>query len=271
MLRRGAVVMPELPQVEIYRQSVEAAALHETIDAVAVYNHDILERISFVDLRNSLMETRFCAVHRHGKVLFLIAENGWILVLDFSGAGIATCTDKAFQQPVGNCLDITFMNGQHFVYDCQRRAGRVMLAKSVEHFIEDHHIGPDALGTDFSAAYLCESLEKRRITAKSALMKQEVVAGIGPVYADEILFQAGVHPRHKAGDLKEQAVENIFWKIRYVLTAAVACAARHSVLPSGFLISDRSKGGSCPKCGGDLAWGMIACHSACWCESCQRY
>jgi formamidopyrimidine-DNA glycosylase len=101
-------------------------------------------------------------------------------------------------------------------------------------------------------------------------MDQSIVAGIGNVYSDEILFQAGVHPGTRVSELDETRVEDIFDKMKKVLRTAVDRDADPGRFPSTYLLPNRGKKGACPLCGTKWETMKLGGRTAYFCPRCQE-
>jgi formamidopyrimidine-DNA glycosylase len=101
------------------------------------------------------------------------------------------------------------------------------------------------------------------------LMNQELMAGIGNIYSDEIMFQAGLHPKAAADKLDEDGLHKLFDAMRYVLNTAIKTEADPSKMPGDFLLPYRNKGGHCPKCGGNVLHVSACGRTAWYCPKCQ--
>jgi len=84
------------------------------------------------------------------------------------------------------------------------------------------------------------------------LMNQKVLAGIGNIYADEILFLAGMHPKTKASELEAKDRRLLAGKTRHVLETAIAKRAGAKGWPASWLLPRREEGRTCPRCGGKI-------------------
>jgi len=174
------------------------------------------------------------------------------------------------KEPPHNRLDIRFDNGYHLAFDCQRKLGLVTVVTDMDTFIHDHELGPDALGPDFTEAYFKKKAGSSRGSIKSLLMNQHVVSGIGNIYSDEILFQAGIHPKQQANALREKDVATVFKQINRVLETAISAGAQPEDFPKNYLIPHRGTGEHCPQCGGDVASGKVSGRTSYWCPQCQK-
>jgi formamidopyrimidine-DNA glycosylase len=128
-------------------------------------------------------------------------------------------------------------------------------------------LDPDAL--QISLDDFQEALSGSRASIKSALMNQQIVAGIGNVFSDEILFQAGVHPARKAGDLDEKTLKSLFKAMGKVLDKAIQAGADPDRFPKSFILSHRHGDEKCPKCSGRIKSKKISGRTAFFCPKCQ--
>src|SRR5213075_1189761 len=103
---------------------------------------------------------------------------------------------------------LAFANNYRLAFDDQRKFGEVGLIKNMDEFLKKRVLGPDALDVDL--AEFKKMLTKHRGAVKSILMNQKLIAGIGNIYADEILFRARMHPATQVSAFKEKTVAKIF-------------------------------------------------------------
>ena len=105
---------------------------------------------------------------------------------------------------------------------------------------------------------------------KPALMNQKLIAGIGNLYADEILFQAGVHPETRADELSNADFGRLFRVMRRVLRIASDRLADVDRFPRGYLLPRRGEGEPCPACGRDMERVTVSGRTSVFCPGCQR-
>ena len=140
-------------------------------------------------------------------------------------------------------------------------------------FIADERLGPDALDPAFDEKAFAAALANRRQAIKAALMDQARTAGIGNIYADEILFQARVHPGVVANAIDAAARHRLFTAMKHVLQTAIdrGAGAENFIdrLPKGFLLPERHAGGHCPRCGTTLVIDKRGGRTSYHCPQCQ--
>ncbi len=261
--------MPELPDVEVFRRRVGAQGLGRRIEAVDVRDHKRLHHVSAARLERELRGHAFDAVRRHGKVLFLrIGGNSHQLVLHFGMTGAVAFYDDPDNEPAHARFVLGFDDGGRFAFDNQRRFGWIELADDIEGYLAAKGIGPDALA--FDADDLQALLAGRRGMIKPALMDQETIAGIGNVYSDEILFQAGVRPDRRVADLTTQEIGTIHCQLQRVLETAIEHDAAPAHMPRTWITPHRGGDDPCPRCGGKLKTRRVSGRSAWFCPQCQQ-
>jgi formamidopyrimidine-DNA glycosylase len=286
--------MPELPDIEVFRRYLDSTGLHQRIEEVEVRSSKVLEGVSSKRLQKELEGTLLSSTQRHGKYLFVHrsrslgdeAHSGRtappLLVLHFGMTGYL----KYFKERGGASaeaaesrpdlqrelrherLALRFENGYHLAYVNQRLLGSVFLADDVERFIQDKQLGPDALALE--AGELAERIRRGRGSLKSTLMNQKLLAGVGNVYSDEILFHARLHPRAKVQELDDGTMRELHGMLRYVLNEAIEAGADPGRMPSSWLLPHREEGAPCPRCSGSVAKETVSGRSAYFCPKCQR-
>lgn len=241
--------MPELPDVQVFKETLDATSLHKRIADVHLTGDAPLGDVSASTVRRRLEGAELGGSRRHGKHLFadLGEDDGW-LRLHFGMTGELEYWEGEDDPPEHAKLVLDFTGDGHLAYVVVRKIGQIDVVDDVEAFIEERGLGPDALDLDLGA--FRERLDGRRGAIKGTLMNQEVLAGIGNVYADEILFAAGVHPEADTDGLGDDTVAEIHRAMGKVLEKAID--GRVEEFPDDFLLPRREDGAECPRCGGEI-------------------
>ena len=155
-----------------------------------------------------------------------------------------------------------------FAFDDQRKFGEIELIKDVDEFLQRRCIGPDALEVDLSEFKTI--FGKHRGAVKAILLNQQLIAGIGNLYADEILFRARMHPATEAARLSDKDLKRLFRAMRHVLEKAIALKTDFNRLPKSWLLTHRGKRGRCPRCGRALKSATIGGRTSWFCAHCQK-
>jgi formamidopyrimidine-DNA glycosylase len=256
--------MPELPEVETYTRYFARHALHRRIARVDVLDERILGEIRKDAFVRKLKGREFTQVRRHGKHLFADAGAAW-LHLHFGMTG-----DLAYGAEVPRFAKIVFVfdGGGQLTFEDMRLFGLADLVDDPDAFIRERGLGPDPLS--LTAAKFAALLGKRRGAIKSLLMTQEIIAGLGNLYVDEILFQTSVHPRRPVDRLRPEEVRALYANMRRILREAIARHARESELPRNYLFNHREVGERCRRCGGTIRRTVVFGRTTYFCAKHQR-
>ncbi len=258
--------MPELPDVQVMKEVFDRCALNSRIDDLEVVNAKVLRGVDEKKLKESLRGKTFVESVRRGKYILAGLDTGQALVFHFGMTGY-------FHQRNGEpdkyrCISFVFENKPSLEYVSIRLLGGVSLSGSVNGFINEKKLGPDALS--------CTQQEfESRLSAgsgsvKSALMDQEKISGLGNIYADEILYQAHIHPLTPLSSLGEKQLKSLHRTMHRVLDVAIRHHANPAEMPGGYLLTHRKKGEKCPRCDGEVKKINVSGRSSYYCESCQK-
>ncbi|RJP16198.1 MAG: Fpg/Nei family DNA glycosylase [Candidatus Abyssobacteria bacterium SURF_5] len=261
--------MPELPDVETFRRYFESTSLGRTIERVDVLDRRMLDDISPRKLQLALAKKKFTDSVRCGKYLLANVSNDGSLTLHFGMTGYLAYLTDGQEPPRHTRVLIQFTNGDRLAFVNQRIFGRVGLVEDADRLRELKSLGPDALASNLDLDAFRKIVAGRIGKIKAILMNQKLIAGIGNIYSDEILFQAGVHPETRARDLDEAALKHLFRSMKQVLEEVIECQADSRKIPESFLLSHRSRDGRCPKDGKKLSRAKILGRTAYFCPEHQ--
>jgi len=259
--------VPELPDLEVFKRYLDSTSLHQYIEKTEVKSGKVLGSVSVGGLKRGLEGRKFESTRRHGKHLFVELDDGGWLLLHFGMTGGLKYYKDVGEAPTHTRVLFYFANGRHLAFDDQRLFGKVDLIGDPDHFIAEKKLGLDPLDLDFRA--FRGRLEGRKGGIKATLMNQQILAGIGNIYSDEILFQARLHPRTSVARLDGDALHNLHEQTRRVLHAAIERGADPGVLPDSFLLSHRREGEDCPRGNGKIQKTKAAGRTAYYCPACQ--
>ncbi len=260
--------MPELPDVETFKHYLDATSLHQRITGVEVHDAYVLKGVSARELARRVKGHRFESSRRHGKHLFVRADRDLWLRLHFGMTGSLRYFKHEEQAPRHTRVLFVFANAHSLAFEDQRKFGEIGLIEDVNEFLEKRALGPDAL--DITLSQFREILGKHRGAVKTILLNQKLIAGIGNIYADEILFRARIHPATQVSTLKEKAVTKLLRATRNILEKAIEAKADMDRMPKSWLLPHRGKGGKCPRCGRELKSATIGGRTAWFCAHCQK-
>jgi formamidopyrimidine-DNA glycosylase len=259
--------VPELPDVETFQEALNGTSLHQKLVDVQVYNRRVLNGLSPLKLKRALVGRTFRSAKRHGKYLFVDVNGSRWLVLHFGMTGYLEYGNQRETGPHDRVVFV-FADRYSLAFVCPRLFGRITLAESVEGFVDDRRLGPDAMA--ISAEEFASRLRRSRATVKSTLMNQSQIAGIGNLYSDEILFQSCIHPTFPGHRLTAEQAECLYRNTRKVLRMAIRRKADPWAMPASYLLPHRQRDGRCPRCEARLTRRTVAGRTTYWCPQCQR-
>ena len=260
--------MPELPEVESFGKYLDKTSRDKIIENVEIKSPELLQNVDMDDLKEKLEGHKFKYTKRYGKYTFTRLDNDFWLILHYGMTGRLKYFENSDEAPSYDRVLINFEDESHLAFDDPRKFGKINLTSSIEDFIKEKKLGPDAIEIDFKT--FKEIFEKRKGAIKSVLMDQHILAGIGNIYSDEILFQACIHPKTPANKLNNTQIERIFKVMKTVLKTSVNKRITDEKLPDSFIIPHRRKNGKCPNSNIKLKTVKVSSRTAYYCPECQK-
>lgn len=260
--------MPELPDVEVFKDYFESHTLGKKVREVEVRSNQVLTDLKPKTLQDRLVEKSFSSTRRHGKHLFISTNEAEWIRFHFGMTGFFRLYGTEEKMTGHPRVIFVLSEGTELAYDCQRKLGEIDLLSDPLDYIAKKGLGPDAL-RELSWKRFFGIFASGRAMAKSTLMDQSKMAGIGNIYSDEILFQSGVHPRKRTKDLSQEETHKVYDALTEVLQEAINCEVEPDRMPPHYLLPHREKGELCPKCGTELEKVSVSGRSAYLCPNCQ--
>ncbi len=263
--------LPELPEVEVRRKYIEQTSLGRVIDRVSAKPTRILKNVTPAKLARDLKGQKFTEARRRAKYLLVSTSEGDTLLMHFGMTGDLVFRGKGEAVPKFDKVEFHFSDGNALHFTDIRLFGKVALYETTdESRIGDvARLGPEPLDRSFTYAKFSGIVRAHNTTIHQLLMEQELIAGIGNIYSDEITYQAGVLPFRKTRDLSDAEVRRLYDKMKWTLRRAVALDAELDGHADVFLIPHRGKGGECPH-GHPLHKKIIATRSSYYCTVEQK-
>jgi formamidopyrimidine-DNA glycosylase len=240
--------MPSLPELEVYKADFSAELVGQKITGFdALDFRDV--RADVEKLKSELVGSAFTAVHRYGKWLYFDFGGADQLILHLGLTGKFSLGQASQKLPRYACFKITFADGRELLLTDQRHLGRLYLG-SFEAIKSDKKLGPDQLAV--GETYFTDTLAKKRRGVRDVLMDQHVIAGIGGKYADEVLWQAKLHPNTKLDKLPKAKLVELYQILKQVTDTAISLDGDVDRFPADWLIPHRRTDKICPRCGAPL-------------------
>lgn len=281
--------MPELPEVECVLRGLEKSLAGEKIASVEVLRSQSIAHPSARKFAKALPGCVFSGFERRGKYLLMTFADGSGMAchLRMSGALVVKTKKqlnaKNFSDDKHLRVRLKLSSGNELHFEDMRVFGRLWFVDCQESFAKIipalEKMGPEPFD-DLTAKYLQDKLLTRRQAIKAALLDQELIAGIGNIYADEVLFLSGIHPQTKASDLSLKKLELLVTNIRKVLQQAIfAGGSSIRDYKDSFGVNGNYQdeafvygrlGLTCFKCARKIERVKVAGRSAHFCPRCQK-
>jgi len=270
--------MPELPEVEVCRLGISPHIIKQTVSQVIVRNARL--RWPIPDEVKTLVGQQVLAVDRRAKYLLIRFTTGTLL-LHLGMSGTIRVIEQATAVAKHDHFDLVLTSGKTLRLNDPRRFGAVLwLEQNEDELGLLTKLGPEPLSDDFTDGYLFNKAKNRKVPIKTFLMNNHVVVGVGNIYANEALFQAGILPTAKAGDISEQRLNALTDIIKTVLSAAIKqggttlkdftqADGRPGYFAQSLLVYGRA-GQACITCKETLLEIRQSNRSSVYCPNCQQ-
>ncbi len=275
--------MPELPEVETVRRGLVRFAQGFTISSAQDLHPRLLKNTSIAPL-DAVVGGRIKEVNRRGKFLWFVLDRDVALVAHLGMSGQFLFTRKDRPEPGHVRARFTLKKGfkkQELVFSDQRTFGWL----SVEELIDGvptsaQHIAVDPFDPAFDRAAVIAKIKSRKAAIKSVILNQEIMSGVGNIYADESLWRAKIHPEIAACDLSLKKIGSLVDAATEVMREAVEVGGTSFDAmyinvngESGFfetsLAAYGQEGEPCPRCGWQIRRIAFGNRSSHFCPKCQ--
>jgi len=274
--------MPELPEVETVCRALSKVIKNSTIKKIEFYRKDLRWQVKD-NLEVSLKNNIFIDPYRRGKYILIPTNTDKIFLIHLGISGQIRIKKKDIVQKHDHMRMIVENNNKHFVvtYNDSRRFGYIDLFKKKElreHFLLSK-IGVEPLGRELTTEYLQNNFKKRVINIKNALIDQKIIAGIGNIYASEILYKAKINPLRKVNSLSQNDLNSIITFTKIILKKSIdvgGTTIRDHMQPDGSLGYFKQKlqvygkvNEKCKTCNSFIVKEVISNRSTFICKYCQ--
>ncbi|MEZ4656355.1 MAG: bifunctional DNA-formamidopyrimidine glycosylase/DNA-(apurinic or apyrimidinic site) lyase [Caldilineaceae bacterium] len=269
--------MPELPEVETYLRDLEPELLGRTVLSTQVHWPRTIAAPAVDAFIHGLRGRRFTNFDRRGKYMLLGLDNGQTLIvhLRMTGEFHLHPADVAADKHTHVIMQLDDDRALH--YRDQRKFGRFWLVNDPAAVLAK--LGPEPLSAEFTPDILGQALAGRKAPIKALLLDQAVLAGVGNIYADEALFQAGIHPLRRGQELTSAELTKLHASVRAVLQRGIELQGSSL---QNYVKLDGAKGGfqeehqvfrktglPCPTCGHPIERIVVTQRSTHFCPVCQ--
>ena len=288
--------MPELPEVEVVRRSVDTLICGLKIKKVDILNNKLRYVIN-PKVKNVLKNLKIISVKRRGKFLLINIENNKTLLVHLGMTGkililnkrkkISLKTSFYYNLQIDkkhNHLRIKFNNYKELIYNDVRKFGFIKLLKTnnIGSCINLLNLGPEPLSKKFNFQYMKIQSLKSKKNIKNFLMDQKYVSGLGNIYVNEILFLSSINPRKLIFKLNKIEILRILKNTKKILNDSIiqggssikdfkGISGKEGYFQQSFKVYNRHKMGCMKKtCKGIIKKIYIGNRSTFFCKNCQK-
>lgn len=260
--------MPELPEVESFRRIIEKTSMKKVIHAINLQAPNMLLKTTSAQLEKTLINNSFESTSRHGKFLFIQLKANGSLMLHFGLSGDVEFKKPGQDPPERFALQFHFEDDSSLFFTDTRKMGKIAIVEGMNSFIEERGYGPDVL--NIKKTEFLSKAGGKKAAIKTVLMDQNVIAGVGNEYSDEILFETGIHPASATAALSEEQLTEIYKTMVSVIKESVKGNADREKLSHMFFLDNRKAGLTCPNCKSKTQSQTIGGRSSFFCKKCQK-
>ena len=269
--------MPELPEVETVKNELSPYVIGRHITGVTLFWEGIVRQPSAEEFHSRIIGQEITGITRRGKYLIVGLSSGDVLIIHLKMTGSLLVNQDSSQPTKYTRAIIHLDKDTNIFFRDPRKFGVIRLVKDENSIIGK--LGPEPLEADFTPQVLAQCLAKRTAPIKALLCDQSLIAGIGNMYADEVLFTTRVHPLRAGKSLSREEVERLHSSIRRILWAAInnkGASVDTYFRPDGtkgtahfeFKVAHRGSE-SCPDCGTSIQRLPIRNRGSYFCPKCQ--
>ena len=273
--------MPEIAEVETVRQTLRERIIGRRIDRVNIIYDKIIES-NIDEFKKIVPGMSITEIERRGKWLLFILDNKYYLCSHLRMEGkyyIKPHTDEINKH---EHIIFELDNGLDLRYHDVRKFGRMYLIEkeNIESYEGVHKQGIEPIDDKLTKEYLYEKFKNSNLTMKELLLDQTIISGLGNIYADEVLYGAGINPERKGKDIKLEECERIKDSSKKIIEKAIECGGttiRSYTSSLGvighyqdYLMVHKREGEPCFKCGTIIKRIKIGGRSTYYCSKCQK-
>jgi formamidopyrimidine-DNA glycosylase len=274
--------MPELPEVEVIKRGLQKHLPGRTITGIVASNRKLRLPLPRKGLNTCIRGARIQTVGRRAKFLMITMDNGAVLIIHLGMTGRLGIFPADAPRSKHDHLWLQLDNNMQLRFNDIRRFGFIQVVPpgGDPGTTILAGIGPEPLGKEFTPEYLHRLAAGKNRPLKNFLMDSRVVAGIGNIYACEILFHAGLNPQKKISRLTRKEWERVVAGSRHVLQKAITCGGTtisdfvNASGKSGYfqleLQTYGRQGQFCKCCATPIAKKTMAGRSTFFCPKCQK-
>ena len=275
--------MPELPEVETVRRGLQHLVTGYRIESADQLHPRALKAESIAPL-GDLVGAKITGTARRGKFMWLTLNRPYVLVTHLGMSGQFLIHQKNHPRATHIRAQFNLRKGlrkRELVFNDQRTFGWVSVEETTDGVPSSaQHIARDPFDANFDLQETVEKFAKRKIRIKTALLNQEIMSGVGNIYADEALWRAKIHPEVICEDLSEAEIKKVITAAISVMKSAIKAGGtsfdqqyKNVNGESGYFSRSLKvygrEGEKCSRCGSTIHRIAFANRSSHFCPRCQ--
>jgi formamidopyrimidine-DNA glycosylase len=272
--------MPELPEVETTKEGIKPLLAQQTIKSITVRNPKLRVPV-LININELCAGKKIKAITRRAKYILIHLSDGYILI-HLGMSGHLRVVPETVAASKHDHIDLNLTNGFILRYCDPRRFG-------LFHYINENphqhpllaHLGPEPLSEDFNSEYLFQRAKNKNLPIKSFIMNNDIVVGVGNIYATESLFLAGINPQTSTGKISYEQLSILTTEIKKILALAIKAGGTtlrdfyaFDGKPGYFSISLKVYGRrkqACMECESTIESLIIGGRHSAFCPKCQPH
>ena len=271
--------MPEFPEVHVVIEKLKIKTLGKQIKSVDVFREQTIEG-DVSEFKNALIGSTIKDIEQVGKFIVFHLDNKHVLISHLRMEGKYFYKEENASYGKHDLVAFHFFGGTKLIYNDTRRFGRMSVENESDYMnvAPLNNVGPDPFKMK-DASLLENAYKNKSIPIKTALLDQSIMAGLGNIYTDEVLFMTKVHPETPAKLVSRKKLEEILSASKVVLEKAMKAGGStiHSFSSDGIagdfqvqLQVYGKKDGDCPNCGSKLRKIFVGGRGTTYCPKCQK-
>ncbi len=273
--------MPELPEVETFRRFLEKKVKGKKINKINLFFPKLIKKpYNYKKFPNFLVGLSIDEIKRKGKYLLFFLQK-YVLIVHLRMEGKFIFENVENKNQLHCSMEFIFEDNKRLYYCDSRKFGTFELELE-KHYLENKglkKLGLEPFDSKLTVSYLQKNWSKRTILIKTALLEQTVIAGIGNIYACEILFLSNISPFQKINTLNEKQLQKIITNLQKIMKKAIQLGGTTT---KTFKVNERKglffkelkvyakKNQKCFFCFDKILWIKINNRGTFYCPSCQK-
>lgn len=271
--------MPEKPEVITVANTLKKRILNKRIKSATVYWKNIIAYPDVEEFEEKIKNQKIHTISTRGKWIVFLLDDFYLLV-HLRMEGKFFFREKKDKREKHEHVIFTFEDDKEMRYNDTRKFGKMWLIEKEQLYEREplKSLGLEFDDKNLTVSYLKEKLKKKSAPIKTALLDQSIIAGIGNIYDDEILFSSRIHPLERANEVREEKLKAIIENTNKILKSAIkkggttiksyeSSEGVHGLFQQELLVHTKE---ICPVCKGKIEKIKVNGRGTYYCPNCQK-